>query len=245
MTEINNVFFGQELSTVEVGKPFTDKLVFPLPADVAQYNFRGGQHELVVFFNRPSAQEVGWFRSGLAKFALYVNGDVLVFLFKFGGMGWSSAIYSWLLVPEAQRTIPPELKPNEGILLPVILVDGQDGIVKSLRALMLSQEFSQELHKAILDQVYRRPRPGKKDYDQQVNAVLSMYTEDEMVERAVATCTSSPTKMGRPLKGEERVYRKNVMLTLTQAKWLEAHSEGTSATLRALIDKAMEEENSE
>lgn len=98
-----------------------------------QYAFRGGAHELLLFFRGPTAAEVEAVRRGRARFALYAQGDLLVLCSKFGDQPWADAPFSWHLLPEGEREGPPELTGDERIALQIILVDAATGIVHVLR----------------------------------------------------------------------------------------------------------------
>jgi hypothetical protein len=66
--------------------------------ETPSYQFRGGQHELVLFYRRPSSHEVQEIRKGTARFAFHVEEGVLLVLFKFGDLNWADSPFSWHLV---------------------------------------------------------------------------------------------------------------------------------------------------
>lgn len=159
-----------------------------------EYNYRGSQHELRLFFRRPSAAEVDAVRQGPAEFGLvaepWVPGcEVLVLLYRFGGdAGWSDAPYSWHLVPPDQRTRPePEATAETRALLHVLLVDADTGLVQALRVLTLSPDFTRLLHAAIRAQALRPWRVTR--YDARLAALYQRYpTSEALLERADARC---------------------------------------------------------
>lgn len=159
------------------------------PQDSWQYNYRGGEHELVVFIRRPGTAEMSAFKSGQAQFALAAlppeAPDVIALAVRFGGMPWSDALYSWHLVPEDQRRIPETDLPEQRILLSVVVVDCADGIVLALRGMTLSPEFTRALHAAIRDQS-ARPWPGEREYGRQIQALYARYPTSEALARAAA-----------------------------------------------------------
>jgi hypothetical protein len=136
---------------LEVGKLYNpDRTSWP---ETNQYNFRAGQHELVIFYERPTAEEVEAFSKGETEFAMHFERGVIFFLYKFGDLAWADATYSWHLVPEDERQLPsPPASAEERTLLSVLLVDASTGILKSMRALTLSPRFTRELGRAIREQ---------------------------------------------------------------------------------------------
>lgn len=173
---------------IEVGKLYNpNRKVWP---ETTQYNFRDGGHELVLFYRRPTASEIQAVRTGKAEFALAVYESVLFFLSNFGGADhWDDAPFSIHLVPEAQRTIPPPpATPETRALLSVILVDAASGLVRAMRQLTLSPDFTAKLVGLIHAQA-ALPFPGQTRYDQQVAAYYRRYNSNQMATlAAVARC---------------------------------------------------------
>ena len=122
--------------------------------EAVQYNWRGGQHELLMWLASPSRAEISDIRQGQAEFALVVEPPLIVLLYRFGrAIPWSDAPYSWHLVPEAEQTLPDTTDAIEPhALLQVILVDASTGLVQGLRAVSFSPAFTAALHSAIAEQ---------------------------------------------------------------------------------------------
>ena len=173
----------------EVGKLYNpNRNVWP---EAVQYSFRGGGHELVLFYRRPTASEIQDVRTGKASFALAVDQDVLYFLSNFGeATHWDDSPFSIHLVPEEQRTLPPtELMPETRALLAVILVDASSGIIRAMRQVTLSPVFTAKLYDLIRAQA-ARPFPGQVRYDQQIAHYYRRYNSNQMATlAAVARCT--------------------------------------------------------
>lgn len=157
--------------------------------ETADYNYRGGEHELRLFFKDPSPEEVQSIRLGLSRFALAVTGPVIWLAFKFGDLPWSDASFSIHLVPEAERQAPPQLnREQQRALLNVILVDAATGIVQGMRAVSFSPAFSNALHKAIRAQ-WEAGWPGTEVYDQHLTRTMSAYGSGDIARRlATVTC---------------------------------------------------------
>lgn len=132
----------------EVGKLYhPDRTRWP---ECSQYNYRGGNHDFVLFWRRPSPTEVETWRKGRIEFALLVDGPVIFLFFKPEGGQWSDAAFTWHLVPAEERQLPPPVESTETrALLQITLVDADTGIIRVLRAATLSPAFTAELHDAI------------------------------------------------------------------------------------------------
>lgn len=149
-----------------------------------EYNYRGGMHELRMFFNHPSAEEVASVRRGHCRFALTVEQGVIFLLYRFeDAVPWGDAPYSIHLVPEAERQLPAATT-TEHALLSVILVDASTGLVNAIRAVTFTPGFTQRLHAEICAQAVR---PFSKTGHQAViNIIYEQFSTERLLERAVA-----------------------------------------------------------
>jgi hypothetical protein len=124
------------------------------------YLYRGGGHELVMFLDRPTPEEVEGVRTGRKEFAVAVVGPIIFFLYRFGrrqgdkrpgdAIPWGDAPFSWWLLPEAERSLPnPEPTAPERPLLSITLVDAATGIIKLLSVVSLEPVMAAALNAAI------------------------------------------------------------------------------------------------
>jgi hypothetical protein len=165
----------------EVGKPYGGP---PRPEGV-EFNFRGGECELIVVLCSPAPSEVEAVRAGKAQFGLYKEGDQILLCYKFGVMPWSDAPYHHARlaeagVPEEQRRLPPDpdmLTPESRAVLHVILLDTR-GIVRVLRAVTFSPEFTRALFSAIRDQAARPYHRGA--YEAGLDRLYAQFTSDRL-----------------------------------------------------------------
>jgi hypothetical protein len=171
----------------EVGKPYIEGRT--RWEETADYNYRGGEHELRLFLKTPSAEEIEMIRFGLSRFALAVTGPVIWLAFKFGDLPWSDASFNIHLVPDPERQPPPPLTREQGrALLNVILVDADTGIVQALRLVSFSPAFSNALHKAIQAQ-WETGWPGDDAYHLQITRTLNTYSSKAIANQlATVTC---------------------------------------------------------
>lgn len=170
----------------------------------AMYTYQQRMHQALLFCKDIRPFERKAVEGGLARFRLYVEEDVIVLLFKIDGPGgkgidWHEAPYSWYLVPEEARTLPPpppDIPLGEGAPVSILLIDAATGIIRAMRVLVLSHEFTVHLHRAILSQA-GRPFDQKR-YQEQVHMLRRKFpTVPLMVAAAKIRCTVGNRK-GQP-----------------------------------------------
>lgn len=137
---------------LQVGKPYVPGKASLAP--FANYNLRGGTHELLLVMGGLTAKEIEAVRKGESEFALVIHRRVIFFLYRFGdGFKWSDAPYSIWMLPESDRIAPEATGPETRALLQTILVDADQNLTQAIRATTLSPEFTTALHAAIADQL--------------------------------------------------------------------------------------------
>jgi len=164
-----------------VGKPYhPDKTIWP---EHVEYDYRGGEHELIMFWPDPTIKEIEEVKNGPAEFGLFVEDNVIFFLYKFGTMQWSDAPFSIHLIPEHERVIPG---PKHGLhaILNIVLVDANNGLIEVLRASTLSPEFTTALEKAIQEQ---SSKPfDATEHQKSIDRAYKMYSHSrDMAQRAI------------------------------------------------------------
>lgn len=174
------------LTRLAVGEPYPGAVG---RIEHVQYNWRQGGHELLMVLRGLTSKEKNGIRRGPAEFALAVHGPVIFFLYRFGvgkeGIPWSDCPYTYHMLAVDQRGLPPELEPEQGVILTTILVSAETGIVESLRAMSLSPHFSRALHDAIRLQA-ERPF-DQHTYDQALSGLYARYpSTDALLATAIA-----------------------------------------------------------
>ena len=175
---------------IEVGELYHPAMTRWLEGN--EYNYRSGMHELLLRFGTPTADEIEAVQSGRAQYALAVTGDVIWFLFRYEGLQWQDAAYSWHLVPEVERRLP-EPMPSEThrMAIHTVLIDADTGIVKALRYLTFTPVFTHALHEAIKKQA-AMPWPGREAYDAQIADIYTRYTTEQMVRKLAHVQCDAP-----------------------------------------------------
>jgi hypothetical protein len=164
----------------EVGKLYSSRTKWQ---ELAQYNYRGGEHELILFLAHPSSKEVSDLQNGISEFALYVENDLIILLYRFGqSIDWSDAPFSIHLVPPAEKVLPNLIADEARALLHVLLVDASTGIIKAMRIISLSNVFSVALHQAINDQA-KKPF-NKSEFDRELAGLYNRYSSAALAAKA-------------------------------------------------------------
>jgi hypothetical protein len=89
----------------------------------------------------------------------------------------------------AERTLPPptdETSPALRAPCTIILVDAADGIVRALRSVRFSPEFTQALHRAIADQIIA-PYNGAA-HRWWADSITGHYSTHQLWERCTTRC---------------------------------------------------------
>ncbi len=182
------------MHAIEVGKLYKEgRTSWP---EVVEWNWAPDLNELRLFFRNPQPQEIQSVRVGKVEFGLVVEQDILLLLFRFlgaqpgqKGITWSDAPYSYHMVPQNRRGLPPEeaLSPDARTLLQIVLVDASTGITLAIRMVSFSHEFTERLYQAIREQA-AMPFDQVK-YDRQLRWLYATYPNSkQMLSRAVVRC---------------------------------------------------------
>lgn len=121
----------------------------------ARYTYYKEAHDLVLFWNRPSAAEVAGFRDQPVRVGLYVNGAAAFLLYKIDSVcEWSDVAFNAQRVPEAERELPNEPTGERGRLR-LTLVNAGDGLIKAKRLVSLDKVMTQALRHVMREQMAR------------------------------------------------------------------------------------------
>lgn len=172
---------GDKMEILEVGmripefKRHNEETIFDIADDGAT---------MYVFFNNPSASEIEQFKSG-KNFEIRFNlmYDVIMITTKIGNLNWMDAPYTPHLSKHLTKfTIPNE---GEGLALTLILVDANNGEIKSIRLLGLSEKFTRSLLGVVMD--LRMKEFDRNLYDKNLQKVFN-YTTKQIVGMSKEYC---------------------------------------------------------
>jgi hypothetical protein len=183
------------MQLLTVGQPYDPaRRVWPEGAD---YNFRGGDHELRIFLTRATPREVAVAETGRIEFGLLVDLPELYVISRFFDprhpdkmvMSFDCS-YSIHRVAAEERTAPPafeEVSPALRALVSVVLVEATTGVVLALRAMSYSPEFTRVFHRAIAEQL-TLPY-DKTTYERVAVAKVQAYDTRQLWELCTVKCT--------------------------------------------------------
>lgn len=148
-----------------------------------RFDFQQSGPILYLFFSRPSERETEWIRAGKFELGFTEKDEIIFMLFKFGGMNYVDAPYSVHLSKEFTFD---ELQEGMGFGLNVNLIDASTGILKVIRYVGLSTDFSRRFMKAVERQ--RKIDFDKTKYFAAIQQIYGNYSTDDLVQRADAWC---------------------------------------------------------
>lgn len=194
---------GDDFTVFQVGQPLDPHR--RRWEEGVMYTYHQDMHQMLLFFTDIRSFERKAVERGVAHFGLYVEEYVIMLLFKMDGPGggkgidWHDAPYSWHLLPAEARTMPPspqDIHEGEGAPLIILLIDAATGIIRAIRVMALSHEFTSHLYRAIREQA---DRPfDKHRYQKQVLGLRQKFpTVPLMVAAAQARCRVGPSEDGR------------------------------------------------
>ncbi len=156
--------------------------------EAGEYNFRSDTHELRLFVEGLTAEEVETYRHGRLELGLYVSSGVIFILYRFGNDPWSDAPYSWWLVPEGERSLPEGIPtPESWRLLSITVVEATTGIIEVLREVSMSPQFTVALQTAI--QMQASKAFDRAVHDKAIALAYRMYPHsNQMAQHALIKC---------------------------------------------------------
>ena len=162
-------------------------LDLPNITEGAHFNFDLSGCELTLVMNSPTHEEISDFKAGTrAVFGLYKKGSVLFLLFKFGNQPWCDAPFHMHIKGEFKGQIPEDYKVGSFLSLIVTLVDsrGNRNVVKELRYLTFSQQFSRRLVE--VGKIQSANPISRHDYEKEILRTYSLNpSTEDMVRNAL------------------------------------------------------------
>lgn len=131
---------------------------YPIPLSGTEgfhYLCQDTGHLLCLGLRCPRLEEIEAIH-GRTEFAVAVKDDLVHLLCRFGhNLPWNRVVASCHMTPPEVRWIPEDPKPGEGGLIHIHLVDSSTNILRAMRALSFSTEFTRVFHKALRDDAQR------------------------------------------------------------------------------------------
>ena len=169
------------MNKFEVGKLFDEgKTRYN---ESTRFDFQQDGAVLILFFDRLTLQEIEWIKTGRFEIGFYEKDEIIFMLSRFGSMNYIDAPYS---VHLSKPFTFDELREGMGFSLSIFLVDASNGILKAMRYVGLSTDFSRRLQKAIERQ--KTAEFDRNAYDAKLRQIYANYSTDDLVQKADAWC---------------------------------------------------------
>ena len=142
-----------------------------------RYVYRGGAHELTLFWPGPTPGEVQGLGMADIEAGLFTHGQAAFFLYKIKNVcEWSDAAFNLNLLPEAEREVPAEAT-GDRARLKIALVNCDDGVVMARRVVSLDKVLTQALKHTLQEQA---ATPFNRVlYDAAIAEVHSRYADSD------------------------------------------------------------------
>jgi hypothetical protein len=178
----------EDFTVIEIGKPIPGDQEFP--QEGCHYSYDASGHWLHYIYNDPSGEEIENIQKGEAQFGLYVDGNALFLLHKFGYLPWSDSPYSWWRVTPEYRKVPwIDRKLHAPIT--VVLIDQKTKIVRALRFVTFTKEFTLRLHEAILNQTKETWDPDS--HNKIIDRTYRQFSSEDLARKATIRCLGGIT----------------------------------------------------
>lgn len=151
--------------------------------ECTKFDFMQSGAILEIYFNRPTGDEIQDITRGRFEIGFYENKDIIFMLFRFGCMNWMDAPYT---VHFSAPFKFEELNPGIGYGLSIFFIDAATGILRGIRYVGLSTEFSHKFKNAV--ELQRQLPFNNSNYIESLNIITQNYSTRDLVQRASAWC---------------------------------------------------------
>jgi len=165
---------------IEVGKPLFPGRRWP-EGVIFEYTESGPM--LILAFNNPTPKEIECAKTGQIEMGYYEYKSVIFICVKIQGCGdWMDAPFSIRLYENKIFDWSDPVDDGKGLGIQIIMLDALTGIVKSIRLIGATTEFSRGLRKAIMRQYEQEF--NEAEYHRQINEIYRNYSSSDLAKRA-------------------------------------------------------------
>lgn len=177
------------MEKIAVGKPYKGNY----RTEGIKFTYTEGFH-LNIFLKDLKADEIMDIKKGEYKFGLTVIGEMMFFTCSFGdSIELSDAPFHFGLYTDGRiKDLPVEIAEGQGLALNITAVDAHSGIVKAIRLIGLSTEFSRKLIEVCQSQ--SGVAVSRFEYDSKLQHIQQMYSSKDIYGVAVVRCAGKSTK---------------------------------------------------
>ena len=140
---------------------------------------------LMIFFNKPTQNEVEQFQAGHNFEIRFTNiKNIMMITAKIGTLNWMDAPYS----PHLSKNLTKFQFPNEGqgLSLTLMLIDVYSGKIEHIRLIGLSEKFSKKMIGNILE--LKMSEFNQNEYMTNLNSVFARYATKDIVKMSRDYC---------------------------------------------------------
>lgn len=158
-----------------------------------QYSFRSGRHELALMLADPTEDQIKTLSKCRAEVALYAEGDVVIFLYKFDGVfNWTELAFSYHLIASEERALPDDptgLRRVVADRIDIVFVNEETQVVEGIRSNRFTHPFTVAIREALIAQA-KTPWVGKAMWERQIRQIYAKNTNiHALLLDCVAQCT--------------------------------------------------------
>ena len=177
------------MEKIAVGKPYSGTY----RQEGIKFTYNRG-FNLNIFLKNLSTEEIMDIKKGEYNFGITMIDGVMYFTCSFGeSINISDAPFHFGLYPEDRaKDLPTVIAEGQGLALNITAVDSCSGIVKALRLIGLSTEFSRELIDISLSQ--SRLMVENEAYARQLMDSQNRYSSEDLYEMSLVRCSGNSTK---------------------------------------------------
>lgn len=150
-----------------------------------QFDLSDDSATMIVFFNRPTNDEIEQFKSGKSFEIRFIHlKDVIMITAKIGNLNWMDTTYT----PHLSKNLTKFQFPNEnqGLGLTLMLVDATNGEIKHIRVLGLSDRFTKRLFGSVME--LKMKEFNLVEYNQSVDMLFNTYDTKQIVKMSRDYC---------------------------------------------------------
>mgnify|MGYP006987787362 CR=1 FL=1 len=149
------------------------------------FDFDDAGAKMLVFFARPTTEEISQFESGKEFQIKFVElKNVIMVMAKIGNLEWVDAPYSPHLSPNLTQF--PITNNGQGLALTLILIDAVTGQVKKVRLLGLTENFSKKFIGTVIQ---NKEKPfNKSEYDMNISRIYMRYSTKDLTKLTNDRC---------------------------------------------------------
>ena len=152
--------------------------------DSVRFGMSDAGAELLVCFRSPTEAEIQTIKKGPIRFGMFTKENIIFILVKFGSMPWMDAPFHVGLAKGLTHL--QDIEEGQGYGCTIIFVDSNTGIIKALRYVGLSTEYSKRLKDNIEEQM--NEAFDKALYDAKLADIMRAYTTKDMVRYSEVNC---------------------------------------------------------